>query len=98
MTPPTVNAEYDPQLNDINFPAGVLQPPAFDLTSDAAPNYGDTGGTIGHELTHGFDDEDVWDIAAITAFFGLSNRMASFSDMQPNAEFYLMGRTPKAKS
>jgi endothelin-converting enzyme/putative endopeptidase len=57
MTPPTVNAEYDPQLNDINFPAGVLQPPAFDLTSDAAPNYGDTGGTIGHELTHGFDDE-----------------------------------------
>jgi putative endopeptidase len=57
MTPPTVNAEYDPQLNDINFPAGVLQPPAFDLSSDAAPNYGDTGGTIGHELTHGFDDE-----------------------------------------
>jgi putative endopeptidase len=57
MTPPTVNAYYDPQLNDINFPAGVLQPPAFDPTSDAAPNYGDTGGTIGHELTHGFDDE-----------------------------------------
>jgi putative endopeptidase len=57
MTPPTVNAEYDAQLNDINFPAGVLQPPAFDLHSDAAPNFGDTGGTIGHELTHGFDDE-----------------------------------------
>jgi putative endopeptidase len=57
MTPPTVNAYYDPQMNDINFPAGVLQPPAFDPTSDAAPNYGDTGGTIGHELTHGFDDE-----------------------------------------
>jgi putative endopeptidase len=57
MTPPTVNAYYDPQLNDINFPAGVLQPPAFDPKSDAAPNYGDTGGTIGHELTHGFDDE-----------------------------------------
>jgi len=44
-------------MNDINFPAGVLQPPLFDLKSDAAPNYGDTGGTIGHELTHGFDDE-----------------------------------------
>jgi len=44
---------------------------------------------------HGFDDEDAWDIAAITAFFGLSNRMASFSDMQPNPEFYLMGRVPK---
>ena len=46
---------------------------------------------------HGFDDEDIWDIAAITAFFGLSNRMASFSGMQPNAEFYLMGRVPKDK-
>jgi putative endopeptidase len=57
MTPPTVNAYYNPQMNDINFPAGVLQPPAFDPTSDAAPNFGDTGGTIGHELTHGFDDE-----------------------------------------
>jgi len=57
MSPPTVNAYYSPQMNDINFPAGVLQPPAFDPASDAAPNYGDTGGTIGHELTHGFDDE-----------------------------------------
>ena len=46
---------------------------------------------------HGFNDEDIWDIAAITAFFGLSNRMASFSNMLPNAEFYLMGRVPKAK-
>jgi putative endopeptidase len=57
MTPPTVNAEYEPQRNDINFPAGVLQPPLFSAKSDAAPNYGNTGGTIGHELTHGFDDE-----------------------------------------
>jgi uncharacterized peroxidase-related enzyme len=47
--------------------------------------------------SHGFDDEDIWDIAAITAFFGLSNRMASFSNMQPNAEFYLMGRVPREK-
>jgi uncharacterized peroxidase-related enzyme len=46
---------------------------------------------------HGFDDEDAWDIAAITAFFGLSNRMASFSNMLPNPEFYLMGRVPKQK-
>ena len=46
---------------------------------------------------HGFNDEDIWDIAAITAFFGLSNRMASFSGMMPNPEFYLMGRMPKAK-
>jgi putative endopeptidase len=57
MTPPTVNAYYNPQMNDINFPAGVLQPPLFSAHSDDAPNYGDTGGTIGHELTHGFDDE-----------------------------------------
>ncbi|MGJ7507027.1 peroxidase-related enzyme [Variovorax sp. GT1P44] len=46
---------------------------------------------------HGFSDEDIWDIAAITAFFGLSNRMASFSGMQPNTEFYLMGRLPREK-
>ena len=57
MTPPTVNAYYDPQTNDINFPAGVLQPPLFDPRADAAPNFGDTGATMGHELTHGFDDE-----------------------------------------
>lgn len=44
---------------------------------------------------HGFDDEDIWDIAAITSFFGLSNRMASFAGMQPNTEFFLMGRIPK---
>jgi putative endopeptidase len=57
MTPPTVNAYYSDQLNDINFPAGVLQPPLYDPKEDDAPNYGNTGGTIGHELTHGFDDE-----------------------------------------
>jgi putative endopeptidase len=57
MTPPTANAYYDAQLNDINFPAGILQPPLLDPDSDDAPNYGDTGSTIGHELTHGFDDE-----------------------------------------
>ena len=57
MTPPTVNAYYSPRMNDINFPAGVLQPPLYDPKMDDAPNYGDTGGTIGHELTHGFDDQ-----------------------------------------
>ena len=57
MTPPTVNAYYSGQLNSINFPAGVLQPPLYDPKMDDAPNYGDTGGTIGHELTHGFDDQ-----------------------------------------
>ncbi len=57
ISPPTVDAYYDPQMNDINFPAGVLQPPLFDPKMDDAPNYGNTGSTIGHELTHGFDDE-----------------------------------------
>ncbi|HEX6704308.1 MAG TPA: M13 family metallopeptidase [Albitalea sp.] len=57
MTPPTVNAYYDAQLNSMNFPAGILQPPLFDPKMDDAPNYGNTGSTIGHELTHGFDDE-----------------------------------------
>ncbi len=57
MTPPTVNAYFDPQMNDINFPAGVLQPPLYDAKMDDAPNYGNTGSTIGHELTHGFDDQ-----------------------------------------
>ena len=46
---------------------------------------------------HGFDDEDIWDIAAITSFFGLSNRMASFAGMQPNTEFFMMGRVPREK-
>ena len=57
MTPPTVNAYYNAAMNDINFPAGVLQPPLYDAKMDDAPNYGNTGGTIGHELTHGFDDQ-----------------------------------------
>jgi endothelin-converting enzyme/putative endopeptidase len=57
MTPPTVNAYYSAQMNDMNFPAGVLQPPLFDPKMDDAPGYGNTGGTIGHELIHGFDDE-----------------------------------------
>jgi endothelin-converting enzyme/putative endopeptidase len=57
ISAPTVDAYYNPQMNDINFPAGVLQPPLYDPKMDDAPNYGNTGGTVGHELTHGFDDE-----------------------------------------
>jgi endothelin-converting enzyme/putative endopeptidase len=57
MTPPTVNAYYDPQMNNINFPAGILQPPFFDKAMDDAVNFGGIGMVIGHELTHGFDDE-----------------------------------------
>src|ERR1700722_20316514 len=57
MTPPTVNAYFNSQMNDINSPAGVLQPPLYDPKEDDAPNYGNTGATIGHELTPAFDDE-----------------------------------------
>ncbi len=57
MTPPTVNAYYNPQLNEIVFPAGILQPPFFDFQADDAINYGSMGAIIGHEMTHGFDDE-----------------------------------------
>ncbi|MGB2835823.1 MAG: M13 family metallopeptidase [Candidatus Sulfotelmatobacter sp.] len=57
MTPPTINAYYDPQLNTINFPAGILQPPFFEKDMDDSVNYGAIGVVIGHELTHGFDDQ-----------------------------------------
>ena len=57
MTPPTVNAYYNPQLNEIVFPAGILQPPFFDRAGDQASNLGAIGVVIGHEMTHGFDDE-----------------------------------------
>ena len=57
MTPPTVNAYYDPLMNNINFPAGILQPPFYDNQMDDAVNFGGIGMVIGHELTHGFDDE-----------------------------------------
>lgn len=57
MTPPTVNAYYNSTLNEIVFPAGILQPPFFDMTADDAVNYGGIGAVIGHEITHGFDDQ-----------------------------------------
>ena len=57
MSPPTVNAYYNPQINEIVFPAGILQPPYFDASADDALNYGGMGSIIGHEMTHGFDDE-----------------------------------------
>ncbi len=57
MTPPTVNAYYNPTMNEMVFPAGILQPPLYHVNADPAANYGNTGATIGHELTHAFDDE-----------------------------------------
>ena len=57
MTPQTVNAYYDPSMNSLNVPAGILQPPYFDASWSDAVNYGATGAAVGHEMTHGFDDE-----------------------------------------
>ena len=57
MTPPTVNAYYNPNRNEIVFPAGILQPPFFYPNADDAVNYGGIGAVIGHEMTHGFDDQ-----------------------------------------
>src|ERR1019366_9051582 len=57
MTPQTVNAYYNPEMNEVVFPAAILQPPFFDVTADDAVNYGGIGAVIGHEITHGFDDQ-----------------------------------------
>ncbi len=93
MTPPTINAYYDPSMNDINFPAGILQPPFYDPHAGLAVNYGHIGAVIGHELTHGFDDEgrkfdangdlsDWWTAADLSGFEArtgcLANEYGSF--------------------
>ena len=57
MTPPTINAYYNPSFNEIVFPAAILQPPFFDPKADDAVNYGAIGAVIGHEISHGFDDQ-----------------------------------------
>ena len=88
MTPQTVNAYYDPQMNEIVFPAAILQPPYFDPDADDAANYGATGATIGHEISHGFDDQgslydkfgnmnNWWKPADHAAFTRLTSRLVS---------------------
>ena len=85
-SPPTVNASYNPSLNVITFPAGILQPPFFDPRADDAVNYGGMGAVIGHEMTHGFDDQGRqfdadgnlsgwWDSTDATAFNGRADRL-----------------------
>jgi putative endopeptidase len=87
MTPPTVNAYYSPNMNNINFPAGILQPPFYNAKASDAVNYGGIGAVIGHELTHGFDDEgrkfdgagnlrDWWTTADGKAFEGRADCIA----------------------
>ena len=73
MTPPTVNAYYNPSLNEIVFPAGILQPPFYDPNVDDAINYGGIGAVIGHEMTHGFDDSGA-------KFDGAGNRTNWWTD------------------
>jgi endothelin-converting enzyme/putative endopeptidase len=104
MTPPTVNAYYDPQMNNINFPAGILQPPFYDNRADDAVNYGAIGMVIGHELTHGFDDQgrqfdpqgnlrDWWTPADAKAF---NEKVACFdkeySSFTPVDDIHLNGK------
>lgn len=91
MTPQTVNAYYNPTTNEICFPAGILQPPFFDMAADDAYNYGGIGATIGHEMTHGFDDEgrqydkdgnlrDWWTGNAAEEFQKRANVLADYYD------------------
>ena len=104
MTPPTVNAYYNPQMNDINFPAGILQPPFFDPNMPDAVNYGAIGAVIGHELTHGFDDEgrkfdlhgnmtDWWTAEDAKAFEGRAQCLVDqYGSYEPIAGVKLNGK------
>jgi len=81
MTPPTVNAYYSPPQNDINFPAGILQPPFFDNKMDAAVNFGGIGVVIGHEMTHGFDDQgSKYDLHGSVRAWWTPDDLAHFKD------------------
>jgi putative endopeptidase len=104
MTPPTVNAYYSPPENNINFPAGILQPPFYNPKASDAVNYGAIGVVIGHELTHGFDDQgrrfdgegnlrDWWSPADAKAFEGRADCIANeYSEFSPVAGVKLNGR------
>jgi predicted metalloendopeptidase len=104
MTPPTVNAYYSSAFNDINFPAGILQPPFFDKTVDDAVNFGGIGAVIGHELTHGFDDQgrksdaegnlrDWWTPADAKAFEQRVSCVADeYSSFEPLPDMHINGR------
>jgi putative endopeptidase len=83
MPTPTVDAYYNAQMNDINFPAGVLQPPLYDPKMDDPPNYGDTGSTIGHELTHGFTMKAASSTRAATCATGGESRTRPSSTAEP---------------
>jgi len=104
MTPQTVNAYYDPQMNEIVFPAAILQPPFFDPEADDAANYGATGSTIGHEISHGFDDQgslydksgnmvNWWNFTDRQAFTKLTSRLvAQYNRYQPILGHHVNGQ------
>ncbi|HYL37581.1 MAG TPA: M13 family metallopeptidase [Bryobacteraceae bacterium] len=104
MTPPTVNAYYSPPMNNINFPAGILQPPFYNPKADEAVNYGAIGVVIGHELTHGFDDQgrrydgqgnvrDWWTAADAKAFEARADCVAKeYGNFSPAPGVHLNGR------
>ena len=104
MTPPTVNAYYNPTMNEMVFPAGILQPPLFHVKADAAANYGNTGATIGHELTHAFDDEgrqfdaagnlkSWWSPADETAFLARAKVIETqYDDIMPIDGVHINGK------
>jgi putative endopeptidase len=81
MTPPTVNAYYNPPQNNINFPAGILQPPFYDYSKDPAVNFGGIGVVIGHEMTHGFDDQgSKYDLHGNVSVWWTPEDLAKFKD------------------
>ncbi len=81
MTPPTVNAYYNPPQNNINFPAGILQPPFYDYAKDPAVNFGGIGVVIGHEMTHGFDDQgSKYDLHGNVRVWWTPEDLAKFKD------------------
>jgi len=110
MTPPTVNAYYNPNLNEIVFPAGILQPPFFDPKADDAVNYGGMGAVIGHEMTHGFDDQgrqydavgnlrDWWTPASAKAYTERSKAIvAQYASYEPLPGLHINGELTQGEN
>jgi len=104
MTAPTVNAQYNPSANDITFPAGILQPPFFNVDADDAVNYGSIGAVIGHEIGHGFDDQgrksdgegnlrDWWTAADAKAYEARTTKLgAQYDAINPIDDLHINGK------
>ncbi len=110
MTPPTVNAYFNPTMNEIVFPAGILQPPFFDTEQDDAVNYGATGATVGHEMTHGYDNEgrkydasgnlrDWWTKADVKQFEARTQKLVNqFNGYSPLPGLHVNGKLTLAEN